>query len=46
MVMKCSDDNQKILLPMVTENKEIIEEESKKAEDFDSFYDKDQQAQE
>lgn len=44
--MTCSDDNQKILLPMVTENTEIVEEESKKAEDFDAFYDKDQQAEE
>jgi hypothetical protein len=31
---------------MVTENKEIVDEESKKAEDFDSFYDEDKQAEE
>ena len=38
MVMECSKEVQDVLLPMVNKNQELSEEQSKKAEDFDSYY--------
>jgi uncharacterized protein len=39
MVMECSSEIQEVLLPMLNKNQQLSEEQSKKAEDFDSYYD-------